>query len=83
MSIRHSPSGYFPLKVGVRCLGALVKPEGLCTNTPGLSKNRDILDSKRVGLPEFESGSRTPKARRMDQSTPQTLARARVRRPYA
>ncbi len=26
-----------------------------------------------VGLPEFESGSQAPKARRMDQTTPQTL----------
>ena len=25
-----------------------------------------------VGLPEFESGSQAPKARRMDQATPQT-----------
>jgi len=29
-----------------------------------------------VGLPEFESGSQAPKARRMDQTTPQTRCRA-------
>jgi len=28
-----------------------------------------------VGLPEFESGSQAPKARRMDQATPQTHSR--------
>lgn len=29
-------------------------------------------EKKKVGLPEFESGSKAPKAPRMDQATPQT-----------
>ena len=34
-----------------------------------------------VGLPEFESGSQAPKARRMDQATPQTHASSHASLP--
>jgi len=45
------------------------------TNDDKQSNIRKKKIKDKVGLPEFESGSLAPKAKRMDQATPQALCR--------
>ena len=48
-----------------------------CSNDEQNYVNKKVSKNNKdkMGLPEFESGSLAPKAKRMDQATPQALCR--------